>query len=160
MQLKKEVSSKELAEKAIQTLQLEMSESDCENENDLDFRAEDQLDEKGSPALRPLRHFGRTGRRAVVRVEEGEPDVLEVDHVDLVKQVEPDVLEVDHVELVKQVEPDVLEVDHVELVKQVGQVDSGVGREVKDQDQGEDSQCSDEQPRIPTKLSTLGQVRI
>ena len=144
MQLKKEVSSKELAEKAIQTLQLEMSESDCENENDLDFRAEDQLDEKGSPALRPLRHFGRTGRRAVVRVEEGEPDVLEVDHVDLVKQVEPDVLEVDHVELVKQVE----------------QVDSGVGREVKDQDQGEDSQCSDEQPRIPTKLSTLGQVRI
>ena len=105
MQLKKEVSSKELAEKAIQTLQLEMSKSDCENENDLDFRAEDQLDEKGSPALRPLRHFGRTGRRAVVRVEEGEPDVLEVDHV-------------------------------------------------------EDSQCSDEQPRIPTKLSTLGQVRI
>ena len=144
MQLKKEVSSKELAEKAIQTLQLEMSESDCENENDLDFRAEDQLDEKGSPALRPLRHFGRTGRRAVVRVEEGEPDVLEVDHV----------------ELVKQVEPDVLEVDHVELVKQVQQVDSGVGREVRDQDQGEDSQCSDEQPRIPTKLSTLGQVRI
>ena len=144
MQLKKEVSSKELAEKAIQTLQLEMSESDCENENDLDFRAEDQLDEKGSPALRPLRHFGRTGRRAVVRVEEGEPDVLEVDHVDLVKQVEPDVLEV----------------DHVELVKQVGQVDSGVGREVKDQDQGEDSQCSDEHSRIPTKLSTLGQVRI
>ena len=144
MQLKKEVSSKELAEKAIQTLQLEMSESDCENENDLDFRAEDQLDEKGSPALRPLRHFSRTGRRAVVRVEEGEPDVLEVDHVDLVKQVEPDVLEV----------------DHVELVKQVGQVDSGVGREVKNQDQGEDSQCSDEQPRIPTKLSTLGQVRI
>ena len=144
MQLKKEVSSKELAEKAVQTLQLEMSESDCENENDLDFRAEDQLDEKGSPALRPLRHFGRTGRRAVVRVEEGEPDVLEVDHV----------------ELVKQVEPDVLEVDHVDLVKQVGQVDSGVGREVKDQDQGEDSQCSDEQPRIPTKLSTLGQVRI
>ena len=144
MQLKKEVSSKELAEKAIQTLQLEMSESDCENENDLDFRAEDQLDEKGSPALRPLRHFGRTGRRAVVRVEEGEPDVLEVDHV----------------ELVKQVEPDVLEVDHVELVKQVQQVDSGVGREVSDQDQGEDSQCSDEQPRIPTKLSTLGQVRI
>ena len=128
MQLKKEVSSKELAEKAIQTLQLEMSESDCENENDLDFRAEDQLDEKGSPALRPLRPFDRTGRRAVVRVE--------------------------------QVEPDVLEVDHVELVKQVGQVDSGVGREVKDQDQGEDSQCSDEQPRIPTKLSTLGQVRI
>ena len=128
MQLKKEVSSKELAEKAIQTLQLEMSESDCENENDLDFRAEDQLDEKGSPALRPLRHFSRTGRRAVVRVE--------------------------------QVEPDVLEVDHVELVKQVGQVDSGVGREVKNQDQGEDSQCSDEQPRIPTKLSTLGQVRI
>ena len=128
MQLKKEVSSKELAEKAIQTLQLEMSESDCENENDLDFRAEDQLDEKGSPALRPLRHFGRTGRRAVVRVE--------------------------------QVEPYVLEVDHVELVKQVGQVDSGVGREVKDQDQGEDSQCSDERPRIPTKLSTLGQVRI
>ena len=144
MQLKKEVSSKELAEKAVQTLQLEMSESDCENENDLDFRAEDQLDEKGSPALRPLRHFGRTGRRAVVRVEEGEPDVLEVDHVDLVKQVEPDVLEV----------------DHVELVKQVGQVDSGVGREVKDQDQGEDSQCSDEHSRIPTKLSTLGQVRI
>ena len=144
MQLKKEVSSKELAEKAIQTLQLEMSESDCENENDLDFRAEDQLDEKGSPALRPLRHFGRTGRRAVVRVE----------------QVEPDVLGVDHVELFKQVEPDVLEVDHVELVKQVGQVDSGVGREVKDQDQGEDSQCSDEQPKIPTKLSTLGQVRI
>ena len=144
MQLKKEVSSKELAEKAVQTLQLEMSESDCENENDLDFRAEDQLDEKGSPALRPLRHFGRTGRRAVVRVEEGEPDVLEVDHV----------------ELVKQVEPDVLEVDHVELVKQVQQVDSGVGREVRDQDQGEDSQCSDEQPRIPTKLSTLGQVRI
>ena len=144
MQLKKEVSSKELAEKAIQTLQLEMSESDCENENDLDFRAEDQLDEKGSPALRPLRHFGRTGRRAVVRVEEGEPDVLEVDHV----------------ELVKHVEPDVLEVDHVDLVKQVGQGDSGVGREVKDQDQGEDSQCSDEQPRIPTKLSTLGQVRI
>ena len=144
MQLKKEVSSKELAEKAIQTLQLEMSESDCENENDLDFRAEDQLDEKGSPALRPLRHFGRSGRGAVVRVEEGEPDVLEVDHVDLVKQVEPDVLEV----------------DHVELDKQVGQVDSGVGREVKDQDQGEDSQCSDEQPRIPTKLSTLGQVRI
>ena len=144
MQLKKEVSSKELAEKAIQTLQLEVSESDCENENDLDFRTEDQLDEKGSPALRPLRHFGRTGRRAVVRVEEGEPDVLEVDHVDLVKQVEPDVLEVDHVELVKQVE----------------QVDSGVGREVKDQDQGEDSQCSDEQPRIPTKLSTLCQVRI
>lgn len=144
MQLKKEVPSKELAEKAIQTLQLEMSESDCENQNDLDFRAEDQLDEKGSPALRPLRHFGRTGRRAVVRVEEGEPDVLEVDHVDLVKQVEPDVLEV----------------DHAELVKQVGQVDSGVGREVKDQDQGEDSQCSDEQPRIPTKLSTLGQVRI
>ena len=128
MQLKKEVSSKELAEKAIQTLQLEMSESDCENENDLDFRAEDQVDEKGSPALRPLRHFGGTGRRAFVRVE--------------------------------QVEPDVLEVDHVELVKQVGQVDSGVGREVKDQDQGEDSQCSDEQPRIPTKLSTLGQVRI
>ena len=128
MQLKKEVSSKELAEKAIQTLQLEMSESDCENENDLDFRAEDQLDEKGSPALRPLRHFGRTGRRAFVRVE--------------------------------QVEPDVLEVDHVELVKQVEQVDSGVGREVKDQDQGEDSQCSDEQPRIPTTLSTLGQVRI
>ena len=144
MQLKKEVSSKELAEKAIQTLQLEMSESDCENENDLDFRAEDQLDEKGSPALRPLRHFGRTGRRAVVRVVEGEPDVPEVDHV----------------ELVKQVEPDVLEVDHVDLVKQVGQGDSGVGREVKDQDQGEDSQCSDEQPRIPTKLSTLGQVRI
>ena len=144
MQLKKEVSSKELAEKAIQTLQLEMSESDCENENDLDFRAEDQLDEKGSPALRPLRHFGRTGRRAVVRVEEGEPDVLEVDHV----------------ELVKHVEPDVLEVDHVDLVKQVGQGDSGVGREVKDQDQGEDSQCSDKQPRIPTKLSTLGQVRI
>ena len=144
MQLKKEVSSKELAEKAIQTLQLEMSGSDCENENDLDFRAEDQLDEKGSPALRPLRHFGRTGRRAVVRVEEGEPDVLEVDHV----------------ELVKHVEPDVLEVDHVDLVKQVGQGDSGVGREVKDQDQGEDSQCSDEQPRIPTKLSTLGQVRI
>ena len=124
MQLKKEVSSKELAEKAIQTLQLEMSESDCENENDLDFRAEDQLDEKGSPALRPLRHFGRTGRR------------------------------------VEEVEPDVLDVDHVELVKQVGQVDSGVGREVKDQDQGEDSQCSDERPRIPTKLSTLGQVRI
>ena len=124
MQLKKEVSSKELAEKAIQTLQLEMSESDCENENDLDFRAEDQLDEKGSPALRPLRHFGRTGRR------------------------------------VEEVEPDVLDVDHVELVKQVGQVDSGVGREVKDQDQGEDPQCSDEQPRIPTKLSTLGQVRI
>ena len=144
MQLKKEVSSKELAEKAIQTLQLEMSGSDCENENDLDFRAEDQLDEKGSPALRPLRHFGRTGRRAVVRVEEGEPDVLEVDHVDLVKQVEPDVLEV----------------DHVELVKQVQQVDSGVGREVKYQDPGEDSHCSDEQPRIPTKLSTLGQVRI
>ena len=144
MQLKKEVSSKELAEKAIQTLQLEMSESDCENENDLDFRAEDQLDEKGSPALRPLRHFGRTGRRAVVRVEEGEPDVLEVDHV----------------ELVKHVEPDVLEVDHVDLVKQVGQGDSGVGREVKDQDQGEDSQCSDEHSRIPTKLSTLGQVRI
>ena len=144
MQLKKEVSSKELAEKAIQTLQLEVSESDCENENDLDFRTEDQLDEKGSPALRPLRHFGRTGRRAVVRVEEGEPDVLDVDHVDLVKQVEPDVLEV----------------DHVDLVKQVGQVDSGVGREVKGQDQGEDSQCSDEQPRIPTKLSTLGQVRI
>ena len=137
MQLKKEVSSKELAEKAVQTLQLEMSESDCENENDLDFRAEDQLDEKGSPALRPLRHFGRTGRRAVVRVEEG-----------------------DHVELVKHVEPDVLEVDHVDLVKQVGQGDSGVGREVKDQDQGEDSQCSDKQPRIPTKLSTLGQVRI
>ena len=127
MQLKKEVSSKELAEKAIQTLQLEMSESDCENENDLDFRAEDQLDEM-SPALRPLRHFGRTGRRAFVRVE--------------------------------QVEPDVLEVDHVDLVKQVGQVDSGMGREVKDQDQGEDSQCSDERPRIPTKLSTLGQVRI
>ena len=144
MQLKKEVSSKELAEKAIQTLQLEMSGSDCENENDLDFRAEDQLDEKGSPALRPLRHFGRTGRRAVVRVEEGEPDVLEVDHV----------------ELVKHVEPDVLEVDHVDLVKQVGQGDSGVGREVKDQDQGEDSQCSDEHSRIPTKLSTLGQVRI
>ena len=144
MQLKKEVSSKELAEKAIQTLQLEMSESDCENENDPDFRTEDQLDEKGSLALRPLRHFGRTGRRAVVRVEEGEPDVLEVDHVDLVKQVGHGVLEVDHVELVKQVE----------------QVDSGVGREVKDQDQGEDSQCSDEQPRIPTKLSTLGQVRI
>ena len=137
MQLKKEVSSKELAEKAVQTLQLEMSESDCENENDLDFRAEDQLDEKGSPALRPLRHFGRTGRRAVVRVEEG-----------------------DHVELVKHVEPDVLEVDHVDLVKQVGQGDSGVGREVKDQDQGEDSQCSDEHSRIPTKLSTLGQVRI
>ena len=128
MQLKKEVSSKELAEKAVQTLQLEMSESDCENENDLDFRAEDQLDEKGSPALRPLRHFGRTGRRAVVRVEEGEPDVLDV--------------------------------DHVELVKQVGQGDSGMGREVKDQDQGEDSQCSDEHSRIPTKLSTLGQVRI
>ena len=144
MQLKKEVSSKELAEKAVQTLQLEMSESDCENENDLDFRTEDKLDEKGSPALRPLRHFGRTGRRAVVRVEEGEPDVLDVDHVDLVKQVEPDVLEV----------------DHVDLVKQVGQVDSGVGREVKDQDQGEDSQYSDERPRIPTKLSTLGQVRI
>ena len=144
MQLKKEVSSKKLAEKAVQTLQLEMSESDCENENDLDFRAEDQLDEKGSPALRPLRHFGRTGRRAVVRVEEGEPDVLEVDHV----------------ELVKHVEPDVLEVDHVDLVKQVGQGDSGVGREVKDQDQGEDSQCSDEHSRIPTKLSTLGQVRI
>ena len=144
MQLKKEVSSKELAEKAVQTLQLEMSGSDCENENDLDFRAEDQLDEKGSPALRPLRHFGRTGRRAVVRVEEGEPDVLEVDHV----------------ELVKHVEPDVLEVDHVDLVKQVGQGDSGVGREVKDQDQGEDSQCSDEHSRIPTKLSTLGQVRI
>ena len=144
MQLKKEVSSKELAEKAVQTLQLEMSESDCENENDLDFRAEDQLDEKGKPALRPLRHFGRTGRRAVVRVEEGEPDVLEVDHV----------------ELVKHVEPDVLEVDHVDLVKQVGQGDSGVGREVKDQDQGEDSQCSDEHSRIPTKLSTLGQVRI
>ena len=144
MQLKKEVSSKELAEKAVQTLQLEMSESDCENENDLDFRAEDQLDEKGSPALRPLRHFGRTGRRAVVRVEEGEPDVLEVDHV----------------ELVKHVEPDVLEVDHVDLVKQVGQGDSGVGREVKDQDQGEDSQCSDEHSRIPTKLSTLAQVRI
>ena len=77
-----------------------------------------------------------------------------------VEQVEPDVLGVDHVELFKQVEPDVLEVDHVELVKQVGQVDSGVGREVKDQDQGEDSQCSDEQPKIPTKLSTLGQVRI
>ena len=128
MQLKKEVSSKELAEKAIQTLQLEMSESDCENENDLDFRTEDQLDEKGSPALRPLRQFGRAGKRAVVRIE--------------------------------QVEPDVLEVDHVELVKQVEQVDSGVGREVKDQDQGEDSQYSDERPRIPTKLSTLGQVRI
>ena len=128
VQLKKEVSSKELAEKAIQTLQLEMSKSDCENENDLDFRAEDQLDEKGSPALQPQRRFGRTGKRAVMRVE--------------------------------QVEPGVLDVDHVDLVKQVGQVDSGVGREVKDQDQGEDSQCSDEQPKIPTKLSTLGQVRI
>ena len=126
MQLKKEVSSKELAEKAIQTLQLEMSESDCENENDPDFRTEDQLDGQGSPALQALRQFDRTG--AVVRVE--------------------------------QVEPDVLEVDHVDLVKQVGQVDSGVGREVKDQDQGEDSQYSDERPRIPTKLSTLGQVRI